>query len=213
VPGRRIAHGYSNLSWFEDGHVVKEYDAVDGPERLRVEVAALGRLAGVLPVPRVVSVDPVRCRAVLTRMPGRHGQELIDEGFAAPVLGATGRALRQLQAVSPGWVHGDYGPQNLLLEVSVWEVSAVLDWEFAHEGEAVEDLAWAEWIVRMHHPAAVEHLPDLFAGHGSQPSWVLRHDLMLRKCAALHALCVRRGQVEGAQMWQRRQETTAAWTE
>jgi hypothetical protein len=73
VSGRRLAHGYSNLSWFENGHVVKKYDAVDGPERLGVEVATLDRLEGVLPVPRVVSVDLVRRRAVLTRMPGRHG--------------------------------------------------------------------------------------------------------------------------------------------
>jgi hypothetical protein len=26
-------------------------------------------------------------------------------------------------------------------------VTAVLDWEFAHLGQPVEDLAWAEWIV------------------------------------------------------------------
>jgi aminoglycoside phosphotransferase (APT) family kinase protein len=115
--------------------------------------------------------------------------------------------------VSPGVVHGDYGPQNLLIDVSGWEVSAVLDWEFAHEGEAVEDLAWAEWIVRMHHPAAVEDLSALFTGYGSRPSWALRHDLMLGTCAALHALCVRRGQIEGAGLWDRRHQATEAWTE
>ena len=73
MTGRRLAHGYTNLSWVENGQVVKEYDAVDGQERLRVEVGALGRLVGVMPVPEVVSVDPLRRRAVLTTMPGRHG--------------------------------------------------------------------------------------------------------------------------------------------
>ena len=103
----------------------------------------------------------------------------------------------------PGLVHGNYGPQNLLLEVAVWEVSAVLDWEFAHEGNPVEDLAWAEWIVRMHHAEAVGALVALFVGYGSRPPWGLRQDMMLQKCAALGELCRRRGQTEGAELWDR----------
>jgi Ser/Thr protein kinase RdoA (MazF antagonist) len=213
VTGRRLAHGYTNLSWLEDGQVVKEYDAADGSERLRVEVAALGRVAALVPVPKVISVDPVRRRAVLTPMPGRHGQELIDEGFAPQVLAAAGRTLRELNRSAPGLVHGDYGPQNLLLNVPAWEVSAVLDWEFAHEGDRTEDLAWAEWIVRMHHPHAVRALSALFVGYGSQPPWKLRHDIMLGKCATLGELCRRRGQTEGAELWDRRQRVTSAWTE
>jgi hypothetical protein len=160
--------------------VVKEDDAVDGQERLRVEVAALGRVAGEVLVPQVVLVDPARCRLVLTAMPGRHGQELVDEGFASLVLAAAGRTLRRLHRSVPGLVHGDYGPQNLLLEVAVWEVSAVLDWEFAHEGDPVEDLAWAEWIVRMHHAEAVGAPVALFAGYGSRQPWGLRQDMMLQ---------------------------------
>lgn len=213
VSGRRLAHGYSNLSWVENGQVVKEYDAVDGQERLRVEVAALSRLIDVVPVPRVVSVDLLYRRAVLTVMPGRHGQELIDEGFAPQVLAAAGRTLFELHRSVPGLVHGDYGPQNLLLEVAAWEVSAVLDWEFAHEGHPVEDLAWAEWIVRMHHSDAVGALFALFVGYGSRPPWKLRHDTMLRKCAALRDLCCHRGQAEGAELWDRRHQATRAWTE
>ena len=86
-------------------------------------------------------------------------QELLDEGRAAPVLEAAGRALRRLQDQVPGLVHGDCGPQNLLLEPRTCDVVAVLDGEFAHQGEAVEDVARAEWIVRMHHPGAVQHRP------------------------------------------------------
>ena len=40
-------------------------------------------------------------------------------------------------------VHGEYGPQNLLVDAATWEVSAVLDWEFAHDGDPLEDLARA----------------------------------------------------------------------
>jgi tRNA A-37 threonylcarbamoyl transferase component Bud32 len=213
VSARRLAHGYTNLSWVENGQVVKEYDAVDGQERLRVEVAVLGRLADIVPVPKVLSVDLLRRRAVLTAMPGRHGQELIEEGFPSQVLAAAGRTLRHLQRSMPGLVHGDYGPQNLLLDVAAWEVSAVLDWEFAHDGDPVDDLAWAEWIVRMHHPDAVGALFALFVGYGSRPPWKLRHGTMLRKCEALRELCRRRGQTEGAELWDRRHRATRAWTE
>ena len=89
-------------------------------------------MAGVVPVPGVISVDLIR-RAVPTVMPGRHGQELIDEGCASQVLAAVGRTLRLLHDSVPGLVHGDYGPQNLLFDVAAWQVSAVLDWEFARE--------------------------------------------------------------------------------
>ncbi len=213
MTGRRLAHGYTNLSWVQNGQVVKEYDAADGSERLQVEVAALGRVQGVVPVARVVSVDLLRRRVVLTSMPGRHGQELIDQGFASHVLAAAGRTLREFHRAVPGLVHGDYGPQNLLFEVAAWEVSAVLDWEFAHEGDPLEDLAWAEWIVRMHHLDAVGALAELFAGYGSRPPWKLRHDMMLRKCTALGELGRRDGETEGAALWDRRQRATCAWTE
>jgi tRNA A-37 threonylcarbamoyl transferase component Bud32 len=213
VTDRRLVHGYSNLSWIESGQVIKEYDAVDGPERLRVEVAALARVAEVVPVPEVVSFDPARRRATLTLMPGRHGQELIDEGCAAEVLAAAGRTLRDLQTSLPGLVHGDYGPQNLLFDVTAWEVSAVLDWEFAHQGDPIDDLAWAEWIVRMHHEDAVDALRSLFIGYGERPPWKLRHDAMLRRCAALAELCRARGQTLGVEQWDRRRRTTHAWSE
>jgi aminoglycoside phosphotransferase (APT) family kinase protein len=56
-------------------------------------------------------------------------------------------------------VHGDYGPQNCLLgPAAAHEVIAVVDWEWAHAGDPVEDLAWCEWIVRMHHPTCASAL-------------------------------------------------------
>ena len=35
-------------------------------------------------------------------------------------------------------VHGDYGPQNVLLDRADLEITAVLDWEWAHAGHPVE---------------------------------------------------------------------------
>jgi aminoglycoside phosphotransferase (APT) family kinase protein len=213
VIDRRLAHGYTNQSWVEHARVVKQYDGDDADARLRTEVAALARAAGAVPVPEVVEVSALRHQAVLTFMAGRHGQELVEEGFATQVLRAAGRTLRQLRHEVPGMVHGDYGRQNLLLDTASWEVSAVLDWEFAHDGDPVEDLAWAEWIVRMHHPGATGAVPALFEGYGWWPVWPVRQAAMLDKCVKLENLCRHRGQQDEAVMWGSRKEVTRAWSE
>jgi aminoglycoside phosphotransferase (APT) family kinase protein len=213
VAERRLAHGYTNESWLDGEIVVKQYRHADAAERLRTEVAALERVAGVVPVPGVEEVDPEHARARFTYVPGRHGQELINEGHATQVLAAAGQTLRRLHDGVPGFVHGDYGPQNLLLEPASLVVVAVLDWEFAHDGNPVEDLAWAEWIVRMHHPDAVGHLPALFDGYGRRPAWRLRHATMQDRCARLREVCLGRGDHVAADIWRTREQLTRSWRE
>ena len=213
VAGRRLAHGYTNESWLDGELVVKQYRHVDAVERLGTEVTALARVAGVVPVPSVVNVDPVRARAQFTYVPGRHGQELINEGCGAQVLAAAGQTLRRLHDGVPGLVHGDYGPQNLLLEPGSLAVVAVLDWEFAHHGDPVEDLAWTEWIVRLHHANSARHLPALFEGYGRRPAWPLRHTTMQNRCAHFRRVCLHRGDQTAAEMWRSREQLTRSWRE
>ena len=55
-------------------------------------------------------------------------------------------------------VHDDYGPNNMLFDPVTFATAAVLDWELAHTDDPVADLAWCEWIIRMHHPGAVDQL-------------------------------------------------------
>jgi tRNA A-37 threonylcarbamoyl transferase component Bud32 len=210
---RRLVHGYTNQSWLDGGLVVKQYQNGDAAERLQTETATLTRVAGVVPVPEVIEVNTARARVTFAFVPGRHGQELIDEGHAARVLQAAGRILRRLQDQMPGLVHGDYGPQNLLLEPESLDVVAVLDWEFAHDGNPVEDLAWAEWIVRMHHPDAVRHLPALFDGYRGRPAWRLRQATMQDRCARLREVCLGRGDQVAADMWRTREQLTRVWRE
>ena len=87
--------------------------------------------------------------------------------------------------------------------------------EFAHPGDPVEDLAWAEWIVRIHHPRLVESLGAMFDGYGSRPTWQQRHAAMLDKCRwALEF--VRRwpgADLAALAMWTQRIEATAAFRE
>lgn len=79
-------------------------------------------------------------------------------------------------------VHGDFGPNNVLFADDGFAVAAVLDWEFCHVGDRLEDLAWCEWIIRAHHRDAVPELPSLFGGYGWAPPWEERrvHGATLR---------------------------------
>ena len=79
-------------------------------------------------------------------------------------------------------MHGDFGPQNILLDHDLRKVVALLDWERIYLGDPVEDLAWAEWIVRRHLPEAVRHLDALFAGYGDTPPWHGRKRAVLAAC-------------------------------
>ena len=111
-------------------------------------------------------------------------------------------------------MHGDFGPQNILFTLEPMGVSAVLDWELAHVGSAVEDLAWVEWIIRTHHPQAIEFLPELFDGSGVWPSWSDRHAVMTRRCRDYIAFCEESGFDTATAQWRRRRlRATERWGE
>jgi len=222
----RLPHGYTNRTRRVAGTSVveKRYTGSDARIRLNLEARCLERVANVLPVPAVVDKDEARCLLRLHWIAGEPGQRLLDDGRAREVLAATGALLRRLQAhattvlapVLPGRgaiaVHGDFGPQNLLFGADLGVV-ALLDWEFAHMGDAIEDLAWAEWIVRMHHADATSALDALFAGYGERPDWSLRHAAMLRQCARLRQRCEAEGLLDAEATWRARLTSTRGWVE
>jgi aminoglycoside phosphotransferase (APT) family kinase protein len=155
---------------------------------------------------------------------------LLDKRSATEVLTAAGALLERvqtqatpllapvLQGVGSVAVHGDFGPQNLLFSGDYLfgadcQVVGLVDWEFAHIGDPVEDLAWAEWIVRMHHPAATVALDGLFAGYGTRPHWSLRRAAMLAQCERLRRRCETEGLFDAQAMWQTRLRATEGWKE
>jgi Ser/Thr protein kinase RdoA (MazF antagonist) len=141
------------------------------------------------------------------------------------VLHECGRILRQLHALDPTLLgasseeeeviqHGDFGPNNILLEHQTFDVAAVLDWEFSGVGPAITDIAWCEWIVRMHHPDAVSMLADFFDASGARPTWKERQAEMLRRCRSLKSFAKRWDPASPAvTVWQERASAVASWVE
>jgi hypothetical protein len=220
----RLPHGYTNSTrLLSPDAVEKRYEGVDAEASARRELACLTHLADVLPVPAVLEVLPTAPGVVLGMLPGCHGQELIDEGRAERVLRLVGRALHDLRAIPTTavpeldgdglvLVHGDYGPQNMLFDADATTVTAILDWESAHVGDPIEDLAWTEWIVRMHHRTAIDALDALFGGVGEKPAWRFRHDAMLSRCQEILSSCEVSLPIAAAE-WRERLDATEQWSE
>ncbi|NRQ35756.1 phosphotransferase [Nonomuraea sp. NN258] len=204
-----MEHGYTNSTVGDGALVVKCYQGPEAATRLGTESRYLRRLRGRLPVPRVHQVTPT---SLTTRfVPGAHGQDLLDEGRASEVLTECGRVLARIHRL--GIVHGDYGPQNLLFDPATFEATAILDWEWAHPGAPVEDLAWCEWIVRMHHPEHAALLDRFFTAYAATvPPWSERQAAMLSRCRALLDFCARWEPGGGGEkLWRERLDLTASW--
>ena len=190
---RQLKHGYTNDTSTDGRRVIKRYLGPDAELRRRRELMIYDKLARQLPLPRLLASHADRLE--LQWLPGVPGQELLEDQPDA-VLTAIGQLARQVHDVDldqlseadrtlPGGsvlVHGDFGPQNVLLDPETAVPTALVDWELTHIGHRFEDLAWAEWIVRTHHAAVVDRLPALFDGYGDRPAWADRHAAMIDKC-------------------------------
>jgi aminoglycoside phosphotransferase len=222
---RPLRHSYTNHTLGDGVTVVKRYQGLGARARWRRERAVLAALQGRLPVPAVLSAPDQSL--TMAFLPGVHGQELLDAGRGGDVLRACGAMLARIQRIDaseiaalPGpvgrgrvLVHGDYGPNNVLLDPAAAEITGVLDWEWAHAGDPAEDLAWCEWIVRMHHPGQVSLLAQFFGAYGGEiPPWRTRQAIMTGRCRALLDLCHRQDPGGPAEaLWVRRLAVTEAW--
>ena len=203
-----------------DGSVVPRSPA--RPGRGRLEQMSATPQADRLKLPHGYTNATTRSAGVV-RKAGWHGQDALEDDRHAPaVLRLCGQLRRRLSGIGPATVpglpgsgevivHGDFGPQNLLLSSDAHDVLAVVDWEWCHLGSAVEDLAWAEWIVRMHHQPAVPHLGELFAGYGIRPAWHERKEAMLRMCRRYREFSRRSLNPDAICRWEERTAITQAF--
>ena len=223
-PVSQLPHGYTNRTRRREGGIEKRYEGAEPFARAEREFTCLTHLIGRYPVPEVIEFDASGPALLLTVVAGRHGQESLAEGHAPRTLRLIGRQLAILQAINPSTiphlegegdviVRGDFGPQNIICSLDLSSVAAVLDWESAHLGSPAEDLAWTEWIVRMHHPEAVDDLSELFDGSGLSVSWLERQSAMVKQCRDYVAFCEASGWESAAAEWSRRLGTTERWHE
>lgn len=217
-----VEHGYTNQTVLKGRAVQKTYAGPDAQPRQAAEHRALTSLEGHFPVPRVTATGP---GWISTRfIDGVHGQDLVAAGHAVHVLTECGRLLRWLHALEPQLVdpsaaddtviqHGDFGPNNMLFGTDGKTV-AVLDWEFSTTGRAITDLAWCEWVIRMHHPEVIPDLIAFFDAYGSRPPWSVRHTEMIRRCRWLEDFTRRWDPTgPGVTVWQQRTRVVQGWNE
>lgn len=219
----RLPHGDLNGTSLHGRRVIKDYLGPDAEDRRTREVNALTFLAGQVPVPRLIEHD--RARIVTRLVEGTAGLDLLLQ-LPDEVLFEVGRAARTLHRVDLSraygtqhdrsvLVHGDFGPHNMIFDARRLQATAIVDWEHAHVGDPVEDLAWAEWVVRTQHPDLARSVDRLFDGYGRRPGWPQRHALMVSRCRAVQDFFLRwPGADPGeADTWQRRVEATLAFRE
>ena len=219
----RLPHGFTNKTTSEDDVVTKTYIGHGADDRFRTEVECLRALADILPVPPLLYA--AERRLSLTRMSGVHGKDLIEVAeCVVPSMVAMAQTLLLIHGTPvnlielPGTgntlIHGDYGPQNLLFSPSPDHVVGVLDWEWAHLGEPIEDLATVEWIVRTHHEEAREHLLAFFDAYGTRPAWEDRKATMLERCRRFERTDpVDRSGLGRRLWWQERARIVGSWVE
>jgi len=123
------------------------YDAVL-PQVAERKWTILGEIAKADPI--ALGLDKVMAPPPLTSCWSReldHWEALIDKDQAEP-LPITRAAIRWLRAHPPppaqklSVVHGDFRTGNFLYDAA-GEIHGVLDWEMAHLGDPLEDLAWS----------------------------------------------------------------------
>jgi tRNA A-37 threonylcarbamoyl transferase component Bud32 len=190
--------------------VIKTYEGPRAALRAEREHVALTAMLGRIPVPAALAREPGTL--TLAFVPGAHGQDLIGAGHAERVLLGCGIVLREIHAV--GFTHGDFGPNNTLFDPDSLRVRAVLDWEFSTCGrvDPVADLAWCEWIVRMHHPSRTSAIPALYAAYGAEFPWHERQAAMVGRCEELIAFTHEwEPGGPGEAQWRARLGVTAGW--
>jgi len=188
-PGNRLPYGWTNGVWHVGDEAIKHYLGADSAANF--EASLLKALHSTLPVPAVISFSDRELR--MEFVPGINGQPALEgasESEARSMFAMLGRLLARTHELGaaldvdlPGegesLVHGDFSWPNTIFSEDRRELRAVVDWEKAHLGDIVEDIAWFEWNVRKWWPPRLYGMSDFFDAYGTRPDWATRHQAML----------------------------------
>ena len=200
-----------NRTRIMNGQVVKSFVGATALERMKAEVAGLESAASLVPVPAVLSVQEHPPELVLELRSGSNmAQQLQDRPQRGPILlarlGTLLAALQRPQTDGTVLVHGDFGPQNVLVDDNT--VTAVVDWEWSAQGACVTDPAWLEWTILMHYPSQAAAIAVFYEAYGTLPSWAARHESMLAACRRRHDAAREHGHEQSITAWEFRLKAT-----
>lgn len=219
-----LPHGYTNNTRLENQVVVKAYSGANAHSRFLTELVMYQQLQDMAFMSELLGYDQ-DARSISTRyIEGRHAQDLLEE-HCDIVPFTLGKLARELQSIeidtvvkakrnpSDVLVHGDFGPQDLLFASGALAKFYLVDWEWAHFGDRFEDIAWAEWIIRMHYDANPQMITSLYRGFGIVPPWNKRHELMVHKCEHILDFAKRDANAQAISMWIDRVERVKSFRE
>ncbi|MFC0673468.1 RIO1 family regulatory kinase/ATPase domain-containing protein [Brachybacterium hainanense] len=171
-------HGFTNDTRSTKAGVEKIFSGPSGARRWSREVEALQRFAGTGYPPQLVDRSRSELRVVTRLIRGVNGAEILrapQSTEAEGLMRSAGRVLEDLGR--DGVVHGDFGPQNLLVTD---EGVRVIDWEWC--GALTDpdlDAFWFDFIVRYHYPHAASLLPTFWRACGHDPDPRRGRDVLL----------------------------------
>ena len=160
-----------------------------------------------IPVPAPTLVDVVGGTTwfVTPWVDGDLGARWLDTPERARILAtAMGSLHRAVRAIDPNlaplaFVHGDFAPVNVILAAD-GTIAALLDFEHAHVGDPLADVAWWGWVVRHHHPDAWDAAwPTFCLAAGADPG----HDASILRALMLEELS-RRAEAAADELTRRR---------
>lgn len=207
-----LPYGYTNSTRLENRIVVKTYSGADSQSRFLTELVMYQQLQNMPFMPELVGYDKDALTISMRYVESRHAQDLLEE-YCDIVLFSLGKLARELQLVKIDTiveskrnapdvlVHGDFGPQNLLFAPESFSEPYLVDWEWAHFGDRFEDIAWAEWIIRMHYDSNQQMIASLYKGFGIVPLWEARRELMIRKCEKILDFAKRDDNTQAISTW------------
>ena len=157
---RRLRHGYTNRTVGDGPGRTQDLRGTGRRAAARTGAGRADPAAGRVPLPPVRAVRRTDARAGVRRRRARRGPHrgrARDRG-AACVRDGTARDPTASTRTPGGGCSCTATTARTTCSSrprTAPRVTAVLDWEFAHLGDPVEDLAWCEWLVRTHHPEHV----------------------------------------------------------
>lgn len=193
--------------------VLKRYQGPGVIQRWQTELQLLQTLKGKLPLPKLLD-HKVDGEILIQKPSGEAASEIINENNSAVILAEIGSLLYEVQKISVqdlhGFlkgnggilVHGDFSLETIRMNPLTYKPLEIMNWEWAHLGETVEDAAWLEWHIRMQMGKFIQGIPTFYEAYGSTPPWSLRKDAMIEKCLRQLEYSRMVGQRKSIQRWQ-----------